>query len=133
MTKGNIPEADLDSLIRQVLKDDLPPEVEGRMNRQFLDLKRTLDQPRRTCEQSVEIEFVSTVGSTAAPAARMRCAQRTTRSPSAVKPSKRGPRRTSGTPSSASSRRTPADSVGCETWHARAARPKWRSRSSATR
>jgi hypothetical protein len=29
----------------------------------------TLDQPRRTCEQSVEIEFVSTVGSATAPAA----------------------------------------------------------------
>jgi hypothetical protein len=42
MNKMNIPEPDLDNLLKQALKDDLPPEAEARMNRQFLNLKRTL-------------------------------------------------------------------------------------------
>jgi hypothetical protein len=45
MNKSNIPEPDLDRLLRQALKDDLPPEAEARMNRQFLGLKRTLGRP----------------------------------------------------------------------------------------
>jgi hypothetical protein len=47
MNKMNIPEPDLDNLLKQALKDDLPPEAEARMNRQFLNLKRTLDRPER--------------------------------------------------------------------------------------
>jgi hypothetical protein len=47
MNKMNIPEPDLDNLLKQALKDDLPPEAEARMNRQFLNLKRSLDQPER--------------------------------------------------------------------------------------
>jgi len=38
----NIPKPDLDNLIQRTLKDDLPPEEEARMKRQFLNLKRTL-------------------------------------------------------------------------------------------
>ncbi len=53
--------------------------------------------------------------------------------PPGVKPSNWRPRRTSGTPSSRSRLRMPAESVGCAAWQAAAARPKWRSRSSATR
>ena len=62
-----------------------------------------------------------------------RCAQPRISSPSGVSSSNSRPRRTSGTPSSRSSDRIPADSVGCETWHAAAARPKWRSRPNAAR
>jgi hypothetical protein len=43
MNKTNVPEPDLDNLLKQALKDDLPPEAEARMNRQFLNLKRALD------------------------------------------------------------------------------------------
>jgi len=45
MNKSNIPDPDLDKLLKQALKDNIPPEVEARMNRQFLNLKRTLDRP----------------------------------------------------------------------------------------
>jgi len=43
MNRPKIPEPDLDKLLKQVLKDDLPPEAEARMGQQFLNLKRTLD------------------------------------------------------------------------------------------
>src|SRR4051812_19492408 len=62
-----------------------------------------------------------------------RCAQPRISSPSGVSASNSRPRRTSDTPSSRSRLRIPADSVGCDTWQATAARPKWRSRSSAAR
>ncbi len=42
MNKTNIPGPDLDNLLKRTLKDDLPPEAEARMSRQFLSLKRTL-------------------------------------------------------------------------------------------
>jgi hypothetical protein len=45
MNKSNIPEPDLDNLLKRTLKDDLPPEAEARMNRQFLRLRHTLDRP----------------------------------------------------------------------------------------
>src|SRR5262249_39644171 len=63
----------------------------------------------------------------------MRCAQSSTRRPSAVSPRKRWPRSTMGTPRSASSWRIAADKVGCETWQLAAARPKCRSRANAAR
>jgi len=43
--KTNRPEPELENLIKRTLKDDLPPEAEGSLNRQFLRLKRTLDRP----------------------------------------------------------------------------------------
>jgi hypothetical protein len=46
----NIPEPDLDNLLKQALKDDLPPEAESTMNRQFLNLQRTLDRPESLTE-----------------------------------------------------------------------------------
>ena len=63
----------------------------------------------------------------------MRRAQSSTRSPSGVKLWKREPRLTSSTPSCSSSCFMPADSVGCVTPQASAARPKCRSRASARR
>lgn len=45
MSKMNISEPDPDNLLKQALKDDLPPEAEAGMNRRFLNLKRTLDRP----------------------------------------------------------------------------------------
>jgi hypothetical protein len=45
MNKSNIPEPDLEKILKEALEDDLPPEVEARMNRQFLNLKCTLDRP----------------------------------------------------------------------------------------
>src|SRR5690349_8418787 len=65
--------------------------------------------------------------------ARIRCAQVITRCPSAVNPSNRCPRSTITTSNSCSSLRIATDSVGWLTWHAAAARPKCRSRASATR
>jgi hypothetical protein len=50
MNRSNIPEPDLDKLLEEALKDDLPPEAEARMNRQFLDLKRTLGRPESLAE-----------------------------------------------------------------------------------
>ncbi len=50
MNRSNIPEPDLDKLLKQALKDNLPPEAEARMNRQFLNLKRTLDRPEGAAE-----------------------------------------------------------------------------------
>ncbi len=44
MNKSNIPEPDLDKLLKQALKDDLPPDAEARMSRQFLILEHTLDR-----------------------------------------------------------------------------------------
>ncbi len=43
MNRPNIPEPDLDELLKQALKDDLPLEAEARMGQQFLKLERTLD------------------------------------------------------------------------------------------
>jgi hypothetical protein len=43
MNKTNIPDPDLNNLLKQTLKDDLPPEAETRMNRHFASLKRSLD------------------------------------------------------------------------------------------
>jgi hypothetical protein len=50
MNKTNIPEPDLDNLLKQTLKDDLPPDVEDKMNRQFLNFKRTLDRKEQIQE-----------------------------------------------------------------------------------
>ena len=50
MNKMNIPEPNLDKLLKQALKDDLPPEVEARMNRRFLNLKAILDRPEQSAE-----------------------------------------------------------------------------------
>jgi hypothetical protein len=50
MNKQNIPEPDLDKILKQALKDDLPPEAEAGMNRQFLNFKRTLDPIERLAE-----------------------------------------------------------------------------------
>lgn len=47
MNKTNMPEPDLDNLLKRTLKDDLPAVAEARMNRQFLSFKRTLDQAER--------------------------------------------------------------------------------------
>jgi hypothetical protein len=47
MNKTNMPEPDLDNLLKQTLKDDLPPAAEDKMNRQFLSFKRSLDQIER--------------------------------------------------------------------------------------
>lgn len=44
MNKSNIPEPDLDNLLRRTLKDDIPSEAETRMNRQFQSLKGRLDR-----------------------------------------------------------------------------------------
>ncbi len=44
MNKTNIHEPDLDNLLKRALEDDLPPEAEARMSRQFLGLKRGLYQ-----------------------------------------------------------------------------------------
>jgi hypothetical protein len=51
MNKMNTPEHDLDNFLKQTLKDDLSPEAEARMSRQFLNLKRTLDQPEGLAER----------------------------------------------------------------------------------
>jgi hypothetical protein len=45
MNNSNIPNPDLDCILNRALKDDLPPEAEAKMNRQFLRLKSTLGQP----------------------------------------------------------------------------------------
>ena len=45
MNKTNLPEPDLDNLLRRTLEDNVPSQAEERMNRQFLRLKRTLDRP----------------------------------------------------------------------------------------
>ncbi len=50
MNKTNMPEPDLDSLLNRTLRDDLPPEAEARMNRQFLRFKGTLDRTERLPE-----------------------------------------------------------------------------------
>lgn len=50
MNKTNIPKPDLDNFLGQTLRDDLPPEVEARMNRRFLDLKRSLGRPEEKAE-----------------------------------------------------------------------------------
>lgn len=42
MNRPTIPEPELDKLLKEALKDDLPPEAEARMHRQFLNLKRTI-------------------------------------------------------------------------------------------
>jgi len=43
MNRPDIREPDICELLKQVLKDDLPPEAEARMGQQFLDLERTLN------------------------------------------------------------------------------------------
>jgi hypothetical protein len=50
MNKSNIPEPDLDKLLKEALKDDLPPEAEAGMNRQLLNFKRTLGRPESLAE-----------------------------------------------------------------------------------
>jgi hypothetical protein len=47
MNKTNIPEPDLDNFLERTLKNDLPPEAEARLNRQFLRIKSTLDRTER--------------------------------------------------------------------------------------
>ena len=61
-----------------------------------------------------------------------RCACSTMRVPPGVTVTSPGPRSNSVTPSSSSSFFTATDSVGCDTKQASAARPKWRSRATAT-
>ena len=51
MNGPNIPEPDLDLLLKQTLKDDLPPEAEVRMNRHFLNLKRSLENHEDLAER----------------------------------------------------------------------------------
>ncbi len=51
MNKKNKPEPDPDNLLRRTLKDDLPPEAEAKMSRQFLNLKRSLDRPESLAEE----------------------------------------------------------------------------------
>jgi hypothetical protein len=51
MNKTKIPEPDPDNLLKQTLKDDLSPEAEARMRRQFLNLKRMLDRPEDVAER----------------------------------------------------------------------------------
>jgi len=50
MNKTNRPKSDLDKLLKQAFKDDLPPEAEAAMNRQFLNLNRGLDRPENAAE-----------------------------------------------------------------------------------
>ena len=50
MNKTNRPKPDLDKLLKQAFKDDLPPEAEAAMNRQFLNLRRGLDWPENVAE-----------------------------------------------------------------------------------
>lgn len=50
MNKTNIPEHDLDNVLKQALKDDLPPEAETRMSRHFRNLKSTLNRPEDLAE-----------------------------------------------------------------------------------
>jgi hypothetical protein len=45
MNRSNFQEPDLAKILKQGLKDDLPPEIEARISRQFLNFRRTLDQP----------------------------------------------------------------------------------------
>jgi len=52
MNERNIPEPELENILKRALKDDLPPEVEAAMNRHFVDLKRSFERP----EDSVESE-----------------------------------------------------------------------------
>jgi len=52
MNRSNIPEPDLDELLKQVLKDDLPPEAEARMGQQFLKLERTFDRLDSSAESN---------------------------------------------------------------------------------
>ena len=58
MDKTNIPEPDLDNLLKQTLKDDLPPEAEARMKQHFLNLKRNLDQLEEPAEQDTRWQWV---------------------------------------------------------------------------
>jgi hypothetical protein len=61
-----------------------------------------------------------------------RCAWAMIFCPAGVTVTSPGPRSKSCRPSSSSSFFTATDSVGCDTKHACAARPKWRSRDTAT-
>lgn len=54
MNKMNIPEPDLENLLKQTLKDDLPKETEARMNRQFLSLKQTLGRPANLAQANYQ-------------------------------------------------------------------------------
>jgi hypothetical protein len=51
MNKTNIPEHELDNLLKQTFQDDLAPETAARMNRRFLNLKQGLDQLEEPAEQ----------------------------------------------------------------------------------
>ena len=82
------------------------------------------DSPRLSASMSCRMARLS---------ATMRRAHSSVRSPSGVKPMKREPRCTSSTPSVSSSCLMPAESVGCVTPQASAARPKCRSRARAMR
>jgi hypothetical protein len=50
MNKTNIPEPDLDNLLKRTFKDDLPPEAEAKMNRQFLSLEGILERTQSLAE-----------------------------------------------------------------------------------
>jgi hypothetical protein len=50
MNKANIPGPALDNLLKRTLKDDLSPEAEARMYRQFLQLKGIVDRPESMAE-----------------------------------------------------------------------------------
>jgi hypothetical protein len=48
-----------DELLKQVLKDDLPPEVEGRMKANFTQFRATLELDSRTSEQTLRDKWKS--------------------------------------------------------------------------
>ena len=44
MNNRKVPDPDWDTLLKQVLKDDLPPEAEARLSRHFFNLKSRIDR-----------------------------------------------------------------------------------------
>jgi hypothetical protein len=51
MNKTKTGGPDMDALVKQALKDDLPPEVEARMSRHFFNLRRIIDRPEGITEE----------------------------------------------------------------------------------
>ena len=47
MNKEKSDNHEMDSLLKEVLKDDLPPEVESRMKRQFIQFREKIEQQKR--------------------------------------------------------------------------------------
>jgi hypothetical protein len=50
MNRNTISGTDPDKLLKQAFREDLPPDAEARMRRQFLNLKRNLDRPECSIE-----------------------------------------------------------------------------------